>query len=94
MSINRLKLSLLVWLAVYPLVTALTLVTSDAVPDAPLLLRTLLTTLVMVPAMTFVIIPSILRAFGPWLTPKPEPRDPEYERRLDEWFEEMASCPN
>lgn len=96
MNIDRFKFSLLVWIAVYPVVTALSFASGALLPDAPFALRTLVLSGIMVPVMVFAIIPTILQRFGPWLSNARETSDAsaEYERKLDAWFEEMAACPN
>lgn len=96
MNIDRFKFSLLVWIAVYPVVTALSFAAGALLPDAPFAIRTLILSGIMVPIMVFAIIPTLLQQFGPWLSKASEASDAsaDYERKLDAWFEEMATCPN
>ena len=70
----RHKMALVTWLAVYPLITAIFLFGGPLLLQLPLPLRTLLMTVVMVPAMTYVIMPGMARLFRRWLYP-PERRE-------------------
>lgn len=64
----RWKFAVVVWLAIYPLVTLFFgLFGPEIMAINPLPLRTLLITLVLVPLMVFVLIPLLQRWLGPWL---------------------------
>ena len=96
MNIDRVKFSVLVWIAVYPVVTLLVLLTAYAMAGSPLAVRTLVTTVIMVPTMTFLIIPYIMRGFGDWLaTPAANAAQNAATRReLQAWIDDMAACPS
>lgn len=56
---ERVFLMVGVWLAVYPSVTLLTYLTEDL--DAPVFAKTFLTTILTVPFITFVVVPTVKR---------------------------------
>ncbi|MEO1056426.1 MAG: hypothetical protein AAFY28_05865 [Actinomycetota bacterium] len=64
---NRYRLMVLVWLAVWPLITVIGVVTTPLMQSMPIIVRTMATTTVMVPIMVGVLIPTINRRFGTWL---------------------------
>ncbi len=64
---NRYRLMLLVWLAVWPLITVIGLASTPLLSSTPTLVRTMVTTTVMVPIMVGLLIPMINRHFGDWL---------------------------
>ncbi|MEM7491578.1 MAG: hypothetical protein AAF390_20875 [Pseudomonadota bacterium] len=53
---HRAMLMILVWLAVYPIVTLMTYLTADM--QAPTWARTLLTTALTVPTITYLVVPN------------------------------------
>jgi antibiotic biosynthesis monooxygenase (ABM) superfamily enzyme len=61
------KLALLVWMGIYPLVTLISVVLGPVLAQLPILLRTLVMTLILVPVMVYGIIPFIQTRFGAWL---------------------------
>jgi antibiotic biosynthesis monooxygenase (ABM) superfamily enzyme len=64
----RWKFAVVVWLAIYPLVTAIfALFGEQIMAIQPLALRTLMLTLILVPLMAFVFIPLIQRVLKSWL---------------------------
>jgi antibiotic biosynthesis monooxygenase (ABM) superfamily enzyme len=65
----RHKMAVITWLAVYPLITAIFLFGGPLLLQLPLPLRTLLMTVVMVPVMTYLIMPGMARLFRRWLYP-------------------------
>jgi antibiotic biosynthesis monooxygenase (ABM) superfamily enzyme len=65
----RHKMAVVTWLAVYPLITAIFLFGGPLLLELPLGLRTLLITALMVPAMTYLIMPGMARLFRRWLYP-------------------------
>jgi uncharacterized protein len=75
----RYKLAVVTWIGVYPLITFLLAVTGPATETWPLPLRTLLLTGLMVPTMTWLVLPRLTRLFRRWLAPEspsssPSPR--------------------
>ena len=70
----RLKMAGLSWMVMYPLVTLLIAATAPILQDEPIYIRTLVASIVMVPAMTWIIQPRLARLAG--LLPKPIPKAP------------------
>ena len=64
------KMSLLTWLAVYPGVVLLSKLYHFLFPDFPPLILTLFVTLTLVPLLTWVLMPNIVKLFKGWLFPK------------------------
>jgi antibiotic biosynthesis monooxygenase (ABM) superfamily enzyme len=83
----RYKLALLTWAGAYAVITLILAVLGPAMAPWPLPLRTLLLSVLMVVAMTWLVIPSLTRLFQGWLTPvplrsvRPAPRDRQYASR-------------
>ena len=65
----RYKLALVTWIGVYPIITGLLAVLGPATATWPLPLRTLLLTAVMVPTLTWLVVPTLTRVFRGWLAP-------------------------
>jgi antibiotic biosynthesis monooxygenase (ABM) superfamily enzyme len=63
----RHRFALIVWIAIYPTITALLELGGPVINDWPLPLRTLALTAVAVPLMVFVLLPILQRAFAGWL---------------------------
>jgi hypothetical protein len=63
----RYKQAIITWLGVYPALTVTLAVLGPAMESWPLPLRTLLVTLLMVPALIWVILPLLRRMFRSWL---------------------------
>jgi antibiotic biosynthesis monooxygenase (ABM) superfamily enzyme len=56
------------WLAIFPLITVFqALLALAPIDDWPLVARTLLTTVIMLPVMVFVVMPTLVRLFAGWL---------------------------
>ncbi|QIN78159.1 hypothetical protein GBA65_06150 [Rubrobacter marinus] len=66
----RYKMAVVTWLAVFPTITVIFLVLRPVLNALPLLLRTLLLTLIMVSLMTYVVMPRMTRLFAFWLYPE------------------------
>jgi uncharacterized protein len=69
----RYKLAVVTWIGVYPIITMLLAVIGPATATWPLPLRTLLLTALMVPTMTWLVIPWMTRLFRGWLSPDAAP---------------------
>lgn len=65
------KMAILTWLALYPITTLLLLAIGSAVDGLPLPARTLIVTAVMVPLMTYAVMPVVTRLFARWLYSQP-----------------------
>ncbi|MEL6905725.1 MAG: antibiotic biosynthesis monooxygenase [Planctomycetota bacterium] len=63
----RWKMAVSTWLVIYPTITALLLAVGPQLQPLPVALRTLVLTAVLVPLMTFVLMPSVTRALRGWL---------------------------
>lgn len=64
---NRHKRAFLSWLAIYPLITIIFLLFGEYLVRIPLALRTFLLTAVLVPLMSYVVLPFYNRIFEKWL---------------------------
>ena len=72
MAPPRHKLAVLTWLAIYPTVTIVSIaIDAIGLTGAPLPLRTLALTLIVVPSVVFLIAPALSRLLRPWLTRDP-----------------------
>jgi antibiotic biosynthesis monooxygenase (ABM) superfamily enzyme len=58
---------MLIWLAIYPLITLILFLFGDWLIKIPLVFRTLLLTLVAVPMMIYIILPFYNKLFHNWL---------------------------
>jgi uncharacterized protein len=61
------KQAIVIWLAFFPLSLVMTWLTGRFLPDVPLVLRVLGSTVVMTPIMTYLVLPRMTRALGWWL---------------------------
>lgn len=63
------KMAVVIWLAIYPLITLIfALLGSKLILIEPLPLRTLLITVIAVPIMVFILIPTLQKLLNNWLT--------------------------
>ncbi|PRX54854.1 hypothetical protein [Flagellimonas meridianipacifica] len=67
---KKLKTTLIVWIAIYPAITAILLVFGTYLNHLPILLRTLILTLVLVPLMVYFLIPFWTKVFSKVKLPK------------------------
>lgn len=65
----RYKMAVVTWIAVFPLATVTFMILQPILGGAPAVLRTLVFTLIMVSAMTYVVMPRMTRLFSFWLYP-------------------------
>jgi antibiotic biosynthesis monooxygenase (ABM) superfamily enzyme len=65
---RRYKLALLTWAAAYSVITLMLAVLGRAMASWPLALRTLVLSVTMVVALTWLIMPRLTRLFRPWLS--------------------------
>jgi antibiotic biosynthesis monooxygenase (ABM) superfamily enzyme len=61
------KLALLTWMVIYPLITLILYVFKEELGSLPLLLRTLVLTVILVCLMNYLIMPSLKKQLGSWL---------------------------
>ena len=59
---HRVMLMVLVWLAVYPIVTVMSYLTSGL--DVPTFVQTFLTTILTVPTITYLVVPNAKRVIA------------------------------
>jgi antibiotic biosynthesis monooxygenase (ABM) superfamily enzyme len=65
----RYKLALLTWGAAYAVITLILTVLGSAMASWPLGLRTLVLSVLMVAALTWLVMPALTRLFRGWLSP-------------------------
>ncbi|WP_299631988.1 hypothetical protein [uncultured Roseobacter sp.] len=67
--INRssLRRTALLWAAVFPLITLVLALTGPVIGDWPLIARTFVLTLIVVPLLNFWIMPHLMARFGHWI---------------------------
>ncbi len=66
----RYKMAIVTWLAIFLLVVAINLFFGSFLAPLPMLLRSLIMTVVLVVLMTYVVMPQMTRLFRGWLYPK------------------------
>jgi len=69
----RWKQAVVIWCAFFPLSLLVGYAVSPVAGGVPLWLRTLVTTLVMTPLMTYLVLPRVTRALEWWLQGRPVP---------------------
>ncbi|MFN8116704.1 MAG: hypothetical protein U0W65_11370 [Bacteroidia bacterium] len=63
------KIAIVIWLAIYPLITTIfALLGKQLILIEPLPLRTLIITIIAVPIMVFILIPTLQKLLHNWLT--------------------------
>lgn len=67
----RWKQACVIWLAFFPLSLVMAYLFAGVAPDLAIVPRVLLTTLVMTPLMTWVVLPRLTRILGWWLNGQP-----------------------
>ena len=65
----RYKLALLTWAGAYALITLILALLGPAMASWPLVLRTLVVSVTMVVALTWLVMPRLTRLCRPWLSP-------------------------
>lgn len=61
------KRAFIIWLAIYPLITILTLLPGEYLIHLPLYVRTLIMTIIAVPIMFYGMVPLLNKLFHNWL---------------------------
>jgi len=67
---KKYKITIVSWLALYPLITLIFFLFGDILADIPLLLRTFLVTAIAMVLMSYVLMPQFTKWFSFWLFPK------------------------
>ncbi len=65
----RYKMAIVTWLAVFPLITAMSYALQTAADILPVVARAFISSLVLVPLMTYVVMPRMTRLCERWLYP-------------------------
>ncbi len=61
------KLAVLTWLAIFPAVSIFIFASEPLIGDLHLIARVFISTLIIVPLMTWVIMPNMIKLFRGWL---------------------------
>ena len=61
------KMAILIWIAIYPTINLIFYVLGDFLASLPLLLKTLVITLILVPLVVFVFTPTLTKLFRKWM---------------------------
>lgn len=64
---SKWKFAVMVWIAIYPTITLVSLLIGDYIKNLPLPLKTLIMTGILVPLMVFVLLPFLGKILGNWL---------------------------
>lgn len=67
----RYKMAIVTALAIFPLITLLSYAMAPVWGTLPIIVHTLISTAVLVPLMTYVVMPRLTRLFQRWLYPRP-----------------------
>lgn len=63
------KMAIVSWLAIFPTLSVFLLITSPLLGEVHLVWRVFINTLLIVPLMTWLIMPALNKLFRPWLYP-------------------------
>lgn len=64
---KKYKITLVSWLALYPTVTIIFLLLGDVLAQLPLLARTFVVTAIVMPVMSYILMPRVTKLFSFWL---------------------------
>lgn len=73
----RYKMALVTWLAVFPLITLISTVLQPQLGQFPIVLRVMVITSIVVPTMTYLLMPQMTKILAWWLYPSPSERSAE-----------------
>jgi len=65
----RYKMTVVTWLAVFPLITFISLILQQLILTLPLVFRVAIITAIAVPTMTYLLMPQMTKLFSGWLYP-------------------------
>ena len=66
-ALRRLRTALLSWVAIWPLITLLLFIGEPLLAGLAMPIKTLLVTALLVPVMSFLVMPFLTRRFASWL---------------------------
>jgi hypothetical protein len=66
----RYKMAVITWLAIFPLIVGINILFGSFLNSLPMLLRSLILTVMLVLLMTYVVMPRMTRLFARWLYPR------------------------
>ena len=66
----RYKMAVVTWLAIFPLIVGINILFGSFLNSLPMLLRSLILTVLLVSLMTYIVMPRMTRLFARWLYPK------------------------
>ena len=61
---KKLKSAFIVWIAIYPAITGILLLFGNLLNETPIILRTLILTIILVPLMVYILIPFWTKVFN------------------------------
>jgi antibiotic biosynthesis monooxygenase (ABM) superfamily enzyme len=64
----RYKMTILIWLTIYPAINMLFLVLGKPLENFPIYIKTLAISLILVPAMVYIFLPLLTNIFKNWLS--------------------------
>jgi antibiotic biosynthesis monooxygenase (ABM) superfamily enzyme len=67
-QLKKWKMALLVWLVIYPTISVISIVLGPWLVQFPVLVRTFIMSVILVPFMIFIAMPQITIVFKKWLT--------------------------
>lgn len=67
----RYKMALVTWMAVFPLITVISVALQKPLSLLPIILRVMVVTGIAVPIMTYILMPKMTELFAEWLYPTP-----------------------
>jgi len=62
------KMAILIWIAIYPSLNVLFFVLAKPLENYPIYIKTLVISLILVPAMVYVFLPFLSKTFKNWLS--------------------------
>ena len=89
----RSKMTLVTWLAVFPLITMLSTLLQQPLSPLPIVLRVMVITAIAVPTMTYLLMPQMTRLFAGWLYPLPATLPADQPHTVPLALESSAALP-
>ncbi len=79
----RYKMMIVTWLAVFPLITLISVILQRLLVNLPLVMRVAIVTAIAVPTMTYLLMPQMTKLFASWLYPPVDIAAPTIEPSLN-----------